>query len=336
MREPDAGRRAPARRPYTPPVTDPLADRPSPPTVAPPRPAGLGEIVDAIIELYRTRGRLLLGIAALVQGPAFVLDIVLGAGLIDRLSAMVGFSVLDPPVPLPTSIPPLDQEALLGLLGVAGAMVLTSIVAGGLTTAAVAVAVAETRLGGRPTMLAALSRVVRRLGALVMTMLTVIGAVAAVVVAGLVVVSALISLAPDPASGGLAVFLGLVAAVGVVVSVAFLAARWALWPQVVLLEGRSGAAAVGRSWRVVAGSTGRVLGYGLCFSIAAGVLSQLLAQLASIGIDVATDPAGPGALVLRLLVGAGVTILMAPLVPAAMTLLYFDLRLRRGDVASPG
>jgi hypothetical protein len=294
---------------------------------------GLGDVVDGIIELYRTRARLVLGIGAVLQGPVFIIDLILGARMVDQFSGMLGFDVLDPPVPLPTTLPPLDPEAVWGFLGIAGAMVLIATVAGGLTTAALAVAIGEMRLGRRPTLRGVFSRVLRRLGALVATMLTVVVVMTAGVVGGLLLVATTVSLAPDPAAGGLPVFLGLVAAVGVAVLLAFLGLRWALWPQVVLLEGGARLTALGRSFRLVAGSTFRILGYVLAFGLATGVLSQLLGQLGGIVVGLVTGPAGTPGTLLRLIWAAAITILMAPVVPAAMTLLYFDLRLRRGEPA---
>jgi hypothetical protein len=294
---------------------------------------GLGDVVDGIIELYRTRARLVLGISAVLQGPVFLIDLALGADMVDRLSGMLGFDILDPPAPLPTTLPPLDQGAVWGILGIAAAMVLIATAAGGLMTAALAVAVGEARLGRRPTLRGVFSRVLRRLGALVATMLTVVVVITAGVVGGLLLVTTTVSLAPDPAAGGLPVFLGLVAAVGVVVLLAFLGLRWALWPQVVLLDDAAGITALGRSFRLVAGSTWRVLGYALAFGLATGILSQLLGQLGGIVAGLVTGPAGTPGTLLRLIWAAAITILMAPVVPAAMTLLYLDLRLRRGDPA---
>ena len=310
-----------------------MAGQPAVPPSALPRPMGLGDVVDGIIELYRTRARLVLGISAVLQGPVVIIDLILGAGMVDQLSMMVGFDVLDPPVPLPTSLPPLDPQAVWGFLGMAGAMVLIATVAGGLTTAALAVAIGEARLGRRPTLRGVFSRVLRRLGALVVTMLTVVGVITAGVVGGLLLVAAIVSLAPDPAAGGLPVFLGLVAAVGVVVLLTFLGLRWALWPQVVLLDGGAGITALGRSFRLVAGSTWRVLGYALAFGLATGILTQLLGQLGGIVVGLVTGPADTPGTLLRIMWAAAITIVMAPVVPAAMTLLYLDLRLRRGEPA---
>jgi len=294
---------------------------------------GVGDVVDGIIELYRTRARLVLGIGAVLQGPVFIIDLLLGADMVERLSGMLGFDVLDPPVPLPTTLPALDPGAVWGFLGIAGAMVLIATAAGGLTTAALAIVVDETRLGRRPTLPAVFSLVLRRLGALLATMLTVAGVIAGAVVGGLLLVATTVSLAPDPAAGGPPVFLGLVAAVGAVVLLAFLGLRWSLWPQVVLLDGGAGITALRRSSGLVAGSTWRVLGYVLAFGLATGILSQLLGQLGGIVVGLVAGPVGTAGTLLRLTWAAAITILMAPVVPAAMTLLYLDLRLRRGEPA---
>src|SRR3989304_2776078 len=78
---------------------------------------------------------------------------------------------------------------------------------------------------------------------------------------------------------------------------------------------------------------GRVLGSALACGLAPAILPQLRGQLGGIVVGLVTGPADTPGTLLRVMWAAAITIVMAPVVPAAMTLLYLDLRLRRGEPA---
>jgi hypothetical protein len=147
---------------------------------------------------------------------------------------------------------------------------------------------------------------------------------------GTLLVSVLIGLAPDPASGGFLVFVGIVAFVGVLAVTAFLSLRLGFWPQIVALEGKTGIAALRRSWGLVAGSTWRVLGYVVVLGLADYTLALVLSQLGGIALELAA-PASTAAVALGLAWNVAVTVIVAPIVPVGMTLLFFELRRRHGE-----
>jgi hypothetical protein len=104
--------------------------------------------------------------------------------------------------------------------------------------------------------------------------------------------------------------------------------------QVVLLEGAGAVEGLSRSWRLVAGSGWRVLGYVLVFgliSLGAALLlgvPQLLFNL---------DPTRPLDVALSTLLDGAAAALLAPITPLLATLLYYDLRFRAGETApQPG
>jgi hypothetical protein len=294
------------------------------------RTSGLGEIVDAIIRLYRRRGRLLLGICAAFEVPVFAVSALLGARLITAMTRLLGFWPLDPPTTLPDSYPPFDVALVADLMASFAGLIVVAMVAGAMTTAALALAISEVGVGRPTTVLGSLGPTLRRVPALLLSQVLYLCAIAVVLIGGTLIVSVPIGLAPDPASGGFLVFAGIVAFVGVLAITAFLSLRLGFWPQIVALEGKTGIAAMRRSWQVVAGSTWRVLGYLVVLGLADYTLALVLSQLGGIALDMAA-PARGAAVALHVAWNVAVTVIVAPIVPVGMTLLFFELRRRHGE-----
>ncbi len=298
-------------------------------------PMDLGQMVDAVIALYRRRPGLLLGLCAVLQVPAAILAGLILLPLPARLAAMVGFDPFDPTARFdPTiSLPTPSTDEILGLMGPIWLSALVTIVAGTLTTIAVAQAVMHLRLGRPASVVGAFGAVFRRLlpslGALVAYTLAVVGLVLLAFMALVIP----LGLAPTATAGGPLAFGALLALAAMLVLTVFVTVRWTFWPQAIVLEDRGPLASLGRSWRLVSGSTWRVIGYVLLFGLAASVLQGLLAQVGLIVVDSLAGLLSETArLILRFAVNTLAALLLAPIVPVAMTLLYADLRVRRGDV----
>jgi hypothetical protein len=154
--------------------------------------------------------------------------------------------------------------------------------------------------------------------------------------------------APAPAgetiSAGLAVFARLFAAVllvalGVglgllflIIPGLFLAVRWAVVPQVVVVEGLSGSAALQRSFELTRGQGWFTFLVLLVTNLIVGVLSAL----AMVPLELAAEAADAQALsLLGQVIGA---VFALPLLAVAQTLLYYALLARKGGApaASPG
>ena len=294
----------------------------------------LGQIVDAVIALYRRRPGLLLGLCAVLQVPAAILAGIILLPLPSRLEAIMGFDPFDPPATFDptTDLPAPSTDAIVGLMGPIWLSALVTIVAGSLTMIAVAWAVMHLRLG-RPTSIggayrAVLRRLLPSLGALAAYMLAVVSLVLLAVIAFAVP----LSFAPGATAGGPLAFGGLLALAATLVLTIFVSVRWTFWPQTVVLEDQGPLRSLGRSWRLVSGSTWRVVGYALLFGLAAGILEGLLAQLGLIVVDTLSGMLSETLrVILRFGVNTLAALLLAPIVPVAMTLLYVDLRVRRGD-----
>ena len=127
-----------------------------------------------------------------------------------------------------------------------------------------------------------------------------------------------------PAMGALMVFVGVIGALWFVIWIA--CAYGTTTPIVVLEDLPSSFDAFGRSWELTRGARGKVFGTW----IVAWLISQLLPQLIVAGISGALGAASnesvqPFFVVFASLIG----IALAPILPCALTLLYYDLRVRR-------
>jgi hypothetical protein len=225
-------------------------------------------------------------------------------------------------------IPPIPEElrlplVLLGL--VAFASVLTALV-----VSAAVVEVADAVFRGRPVSVrGALGIAVRRAPALIGAQLLLFLAGFGVVLLGLLLASVLM------VGGGAATFLGLIVMVGAVAALMFLTVRWTLLVQTVVLEKVGSVEGLSRSWRLVAGSGWRVLGYIILLALVTGVIGAIVGAVpqAILRFDGASST---GAAIGTVFDGLAAT-LLAPIAPLVTLFLYYDLRFNAREAApQPG
>lgn len=142
-------------------------------------------------------------------------------------------------------------------------------------------------------------------------------------------------------SSGLAIFLGVLAALALVIVLIYVTVRLQLWMAVMFSENRGGASSIGRSWELVKGNWWRVTGIGFVSGIVIWVVTLAIGAVIGIGVGVMGFHGGtPDRLVRRVeLIGAASQIgrlLTMPLLTAVWFAIYQDLRLRRegGDLAA--
>jgi hypothetical protein len=323
---------------------------PTPPPALPPEPAegwaapppepasvptmDLGQIVDTVIALYRRRWALLLGLSAVLQVPAAILSGLILLPLPERLEGIVGFDPFDPPTTLdPTLVlPQPTTEQLLDILWPVWLAALVTIVAGTLTAIALAYAVLRLRLDLPASVGSSVGAVLRRLGPILIALVVYTVALVGLVVLAFVAFAIPLSLGTGAVGGGPLAFAAVLAFAAILVLTVFVSVRWTFWPQAVILDATGPIGSLGRSWRLIAGSTWRVIGYALLFGLATGILQGLLSQVGLIAVDALADLVSAEVrLALSFVVSTLAALLLAPVVPVAMTLLYLDLRLRRGE-----
>ena len=318
--EPGYGAPPPAAR-----GAGPRAPRPG---IVPLRPLGLGEIYDGAFRAIRTNPGTMIGISAIVIAVTTLLSAGPQAAALSGLDDGALAAGADPTpgelaAPIATMISALFVPALVQSLAVT---VLT-----GLLIVAVSGAVL-----GRRTPPGLLWRRTRRripglIGIAVVTVLLPL-TVSLVLAAPGVAVAA----AGSTGLGVLLVVLGVLASLPIAV---LLYIRWSMAAPAMLLEEQSLVASLRRSWRLVAGSTWRVLGILLLTTVMvtflAGIISVPFSLAGGVAGAVATDAGTIGfaaVLFQVLLAGIGQIIsgaILYPFTAAVTALLYIDLRMRR-------
>lgn len=241
-----------------------------------------------------------------------------------------------------------DPSAILALFpwGPIAGTLLGSIVIGllgNIGVAALAHATAITLGGGQPTTMGSLAAAFGALGRLAVLYGLVFLLIFAVVLIGTIIVGLLFlasfvagSLQPGPL-----VFGGLIVSVAFIVAVVFVGLRLAFIVQAVVIEGSGAWQSVRRSWRLVSGATWRVLGYLLLFGIVAALPAALISGIAGALIGPAysrfTLDYDSARVFSTALISGLAAAVFAPISAIALTLLYFDLRSRKGEtVPAPG
>ncbi|MGH2499694.1 MAG: hypothetical protein ACRDF0_06355 [Candidatus Limnocylindria bacterium] len=270
------------------------------------RPLGVGDVVDRVFTIYRSRPLLLLGLAAI---PYLILAIAAGALTVAFLPAFVALApALRPGGGLPAT------EAIFGFAAFVLLIAVLAIVLFAVQSAALVDAVAARYLGRETT-----TR--RSFGAGLRATPRLIGA-GLLVFLGVALPPVLLVVAAAVTGEGLVIALGVVAAL---VLVMYLVASWMVVPVVATIEGTGPVATLARAWRLSGGSRWRVLGLLLLLVVLQVVISALFA-FALIGLFFA-DAA------VRFVAQQGLNLLAsiawAPVQWGTFTVLYYDMRVRK-------
>jgi hypothetical protein len=311
---------------------------PSAPSEPPPPAAGhslhplsFGRLIELSLRMLRFRWRAVYVAVVALLGPLYVVlalaQPTIATPFIEWAAALEeAFLEVGPGEPLPALPPPpaglADAIALSLILGVATGV--ATFVAG----AAVIHVAGQTYEGRQVAAREAVVHALRRLPSLFGVWL-VVALVVLLIVAGGVAIGATLIIA---SGAGLAAFAGLIIIVAAIVAAVFVSVRWAVAAQAVMLEGTGTLAGLGRSWRIVAGSTWRVLTYLLVVGIILGLVSAVLSTFVNLIVARGQAPLEPTTLVVEGLLNGGVAVLLLPITSLVVTLLYYDLRWRSGEL----
>jgi hypothetical protein len=268
------------------------------------RPRSVAEMVDIATVLFRLNFLALVAVVAAVEVPFAALYLWAQSALFTP-SARANMTQFN------------DPRAVLVLLALALLHSLGLVVLMGAATRYVS----ERVLSRAVTFRSAWAPALRRAPALAATAVLLLLAAMAPVAA-----SALVELVASPL-GALSIFLTLPLAIHIGI-------RVSMAPQVLILEGAGPVQALRRSWRLLRGSVWRTVGLmALVFLVLLGVgeglvivLELLLIYLPSaLGVHISADALLP----LQSVITSAANVLTLPLYPAAFTLFYYDLRVRR-------
>lgn len=255
------------------------------------RPLGVGEMVDSAIRLFRTHFVTLIKISAAVLGPIAVIQVIATAavGPVDMLNMVVVDPEATPTDILEPLYPVYTVLAITGLLSFLGSV---------LVEGASITALAQVYQGQEPDWRASLRAGWRRF--LPLTLSTILLAIG--------------------------VFFGLIFCL---VPGIFLFAMWSVSPAALVTEQLGPVAALGRSYQLARGRFWPVLGAIVLAYLLYTVASQIIGVLTSV-VTVAGSLDGDTLTFLPTVIGSAlVSVIAAPFLAAMVTIIYFDLRVRK-------
>ncbi|HET8614892.1 MAG TPA: hypothetical protein VFL94_05140 [Actinomycetales bacterium] len=304
---------------------------PPKPGVVPLRPLGLGDLLDGAVQTMRQNPRVMLGLSAALMAISAVLSSVFIVVGLPRVAA--GFQGTDDRLQA-DEIASVVGGGVMGFLLPFVVQTLMTIVLTGILIVAVSQAVLGRKPSAGEVWRRARPRLLALVGLSLMSALVVLLAVLVPVVPGILLLAARIDV-----GGGLALALGVVAAI--VLSV-LVYVRLAFAAPALLLEQLGVGGALRRSWRLVTGSWWRAFGILLLGAIIAGAINGLVQlPFSLIGNLGGTLAGGDGeslgdvttgmqiALVVSNIGSVLASTVTAPFTAALTALLYIDLRIRR-------
>ncbi len=323
-----------------PPPPDSAADQPPQSGAAPPGrpsiyPLDVGRLLAVTFGIFRFRLGAFIGTSLLIMLPALALVAVatafVGEDLARAQQAQLDFAV-GRPFDLADAFP---WRAIL--VSVAGSVIVA--LAGYVAQAVAVVLTTSTAEGGRIPARTALSTAFARLLALagvgLVTQLVVFAIVIGGMTVGLVLVLATAS--GGQVQPGIGVFGGLIVIVATVAAVLFVAVRWTFAVQVAMTQATGVMASLGRSWRLISGSSWRVLGYllllGLLIGLVGAIVSTIIGLITGAGFEIVDGRVTfePTGFLIASLATSLLAAVLQPIVYVGLTLLYLDIRFRRGE-----
>jgi len=286
---------------------------------------GVGELLDATFSLYRRNFVLIAAISAAVQVPFALLTYVIYEvfnysalqSSLNALSARLRSGEISP-----------DQfqsqvlDAVGGIFVVAGILLLVGLfIVLPLAEAATTRAVSDRYLDRETSVGVSYAAALRRLGALVLQSLVLLGGT----LLGIAVLVALIvglSIAAGAAGAGLGILLLLPA----VAFAIFVYVRTSLAPPAIVLEGLSGIRGLARSWNLVRGLGWRMLGIRLLLALITVIIEGVVGVLITLpgfGLDANSR------FLLQQIGSAVAAVFVSPITYIGVTLLYYDARIRK-------
>lgn len=281
------------------------------------RPLGVGEMVDAAIRLFRTNFLTLIKISSVVLVPIAVIQLI-GTVMVGPLD-MASLVVVDPDMTPAEALEPLIP--LYAVLGVTG---LLSFLGSILVQGASITALAQVYQGEEPDWRSSLRVGGRRfLPLTISTILFSLGTAMPLLIAGALIVLLVIAIGPVGLLPGFAV------GVGGLVATVILFTRWTVSPAALVTEQLGPVAALGRSFQLVRGRFWPVLGAIVLAYILYFVVNQIISVVTTV-VTLAGAMGSEQVSFIPSVVGSAlVSIIATPFLAAMVTIIYFDLRVRK-------
>jgi hypothetical protein len=278
------------------------------------RPLGVGDIVDRVFALYRSRPVLFLALAAIPYLVFFLVVGALGVAFAASFITLGTFAELATARPATAGLTPALISALIAALVFGLIVIVVAIVIFSAQSAALVEATAARHLG-RDMNLGAAFRAGLRAAP------RVIGA-GFLAFFALFVVWVVLAVAMAIANNGWVFFLGVV---GGLIFTVYAGIAWVVAPAVATLEPVGPLQALRRAWFLSSGSRWRIIGLQLLLLILNVVLTALFSLV------LFSELIGDATIrfILQQAVSLAANIFWAPIQWATVTVLYFDLRVRK-------
>lgn len=304
------------------------------------RPMALGDMFDAAFRLYRRYFFTFMGIAALLQVPMAIVQLLAQYLVGNRaLTSWMRFATA-PTLPGSSPLDSIPFGEILTFVGLTvGLAVVQVLLVQSLISGALANAVARAYTGQPVSIMQAYQIGWRRFFALV-------GASLATFVAGALVLGLLFGcgfgatfVLLSNADGGAGVLAGVALALGLLGLFAllllaglFFYTRLLVTTQAIVLEGQGPLAGLGRSWRLIGGSFWRALAIAVLMYILAYIIAGIPSSVASFALQM-LSVGDLSAIMRNQVIVSAIAVLgqviVLPLQLVIYTLLYYDLRMRK-------
>ncbi len=277
------------------------------------RPMNFTDILDETFDLFKSNLVVLVGIAAAFYIPVYVLQgAVVGPMLANIQAGSKGAPVGDTTAML--------SRYMMGQMPIGILMLLAYCV----VTGAVSYAVSQRYLGEPATIGSSYSAVFKRFGALLGTLIL-SGIVSFAPLFVILVISGILF----AAGGAIGIVAGVILCIAAVVFMVMSAVRFSFVVPSVVVEGRAHSDALRRSWNLINGYAGKVIGtsivVSLVVSIIAGVATAAVGQL----IGFVAPLTSVTAQTIIGLVNGVVAAFLNPIGSIVVVLLYYDVRIRK-------
>lgn len=281
------------------------------------RPLGVGEMVDAAIRLFRTNFVTLIKISAVVLVPIGLVQ--LAATVVVGPVDLMSMAAVDPEATAAEVFEPLiPLYAVLGITGILS--FLGSILVQGASITALAQVYQGETPDWRSSLRAGARRFLPLTGA---TILLSVGSVLPMLAAMLLIVLLVVAIGPLGLLPGFLVGLaGLAATI-------FLFTRWTVSPAALVTEQLGPITALGRSFRLVRGRFWAVLGAIILAYLLYLIASQIISTVTTVMTMAGAADDAQISFIPTVVGSTLVSVLAAPFLAAMVTIIYFDLRVRR-------
>ncbi len=309
------------------------------------RPMNLGDILDAVFQLYRNNFLTFIGIVALIQVPVIIIQVLLTLAFNQKIATdMMGLIHMLPSFDFQRdSITDLPLGNLIAFMGITMLFALLEFaVVQQLINGALAHAVSKRYFKRPVSILSAYGLGTRRIimlsiaGFIIAFVITTVFVVLVAFFVGLIAFIFGFAVTQHEASSiigsVLAIILLVMGMLIIGVTIVFLTLCVLFVPQAIVLEKRNAFGAIFRSWEIVFRSFWRVLGIFILLYVMVQVITLIpSATLGGVVGIIYSDPIQDFAIrqSLSMLIGYGVRIFVLPFLLIAYTLLYYDIRVRK-------